>query len=202
MEQNIKIQFEELKKQMVELAKKDNGLKELTPFMGNDKTLSSASYMLRLKRVQLERQESENKVESLINDYLTVAKEYVNTESNEEIGLAIKEIKQEIFNVCEDIKNNVITTTSEVNSKLDLTTFYAINLDFIFDELYLTYKFLNKQKVYKLNLQTLTLLNKKHKECVKQNETINNIIISQLTLPIKEKKKKQDKKVSGCRIKK
>ena len=194
MEQNIKIQFEELKKQMVELAKKDNGLKELTPFMGNDKTLSSASYMLRLKRVQLEKQESENKVESLINDYLTVAKEYVNTESNEEIGLAIKEIKQEIFNVCEDIKNNVITTTSEVNSKLDLTTFYAINLDFIFDELYLTYNFLNKQKVYKLNLQTLTLLNKKHKECVKQNETINNIIISQLTLPIKALKQKQVKK--------
>ncbi len=118
---------------MVELAKKDNGLKELTPFMGNDKTLSSASYMLRLKRVQLERQESENKVESLINDYLTVAKEYVNTESNEEIGLAIKEIKQEIFNVCEDI---------------------------------------------------------------------NNIIISQLTLPIKALKQKQVKKVSGCRIKK
>ena len=121
---------------------------------------------------------------------------FVQTKSN------VKEIKQEIFNVCEDIKNNVITTTSEVNSKLDLTTFYAINLDFIFDELYLTYKFLNKQKVYKLNLQTLTLLNKKHKECVKQNETINNIIISQLTLPIKALKQKQDKKVSGCRIKK
>lgn len=183
MEKEIKLQFNELKTKLLDLAKKKNVFKDFEPFMGEDKALSSASYMLRLKRLKAEKEATEPQVESLTNDFITVANEYTTESDNDEITVALQEIKNEIMGICEDINRKKIVTTSQVSSRLDVTTLKAINLDFIFDEIDSTYKFLNKQKVLKLTLQTGTLCNKKYKDCVKRNELINNIILNQLSMP-------------------
>lgn len=200
MEQEIKLQFNELKKEMLSLAKKKNGFKDLEPVMGEDKALSSATYMLRLKRLKLEKQASQQQVENLANDFVTVSDCYTTKTDSDEITLALEEIKKEIGSICDDINKKIITTTTQVNSRLDVTTFKAINLDFIFDEIDLTYKFLNKQKVLKLSLPLVTLCNKKFKECVKRNELINSIIINQLSIPYSAIK--QSKKIATGRTRK
>lgn len=185
MEQEIKLQFSELKEQMIKQAEKQNGFKDLTPFMGKDKMLSSAAYMLRLKRIKLENNFLKPKAEELFNDFCTVSNEYISDEESCEVTEALEEIKSQIEGICIDIKGNQISTTSQVTSKLDVTTLKAINLDFIFDEIDLTFKFLTSVPSQTFNVAALAICNKKHKECVKRNEIINNFILSQLSIPYK-----------------
>ena len=192
MKTTVEQQFNELKNEIVKEATKVNTISK-TPLMGKEKALTAASYMLRLKRDNYEKKATENQIKNLIQDFLIIANCFISDDDYSELNNIINEIKTDSLNICNDISSNKISSTSQVNSRLDVTTMNAIYVDIIYDELVSTYKFLKKQKHNKLTTDVLKQIEEKMLKAKQKKQELNLIIETQLNTPINQFKKSKSK---------
>lgn len=180
-------EIKEIKNDIVTNANKVNTI-SVSPAMGEEKALTAASYILRLKRDRYEKKATEAQIKNLIENYLVVANCFVISENCSELENIIEEIKADCKNINDDIKLNKINTVSQVNSRLDVTTMEAIYVDIIYDEIVLTYNFLTKQKHYKLSKNEIELCLAEFNKAKQKKEELNLIIANEINSPINKLK--------------